>query len=137
MAKNGYNTNLAVEFYVLSVLHRLGADARLTLGNKKSVDIAVIKGAGNSVTIDVKGLAGSTSWPVDNIKRAKKGHFIVFVCFNGKIAEPLSIPEIWVVPSAEVRKYTYISPNRSRRVVQRCVLRSRAEKYKIWWSAIV
>ena len=24
MAKSGYNTNLAAEFYVLSVLHRLG-----------------------------------------------------------------------------------------------------------------
>jgi hypothetical protein len=34
-----YNTNLAAEFYVLSLLHRLGADAALTLGNKKAVDI--------------------------------------------------------------------------------------------------
>ena len=34
-----YNTNLASEFYVLSMLHRLGSDASLTLGNKKSVDI--------------------------------------------------------------------------------------------------
>jgi hypothetical protein len=44
--KSAYNTNLAAEFYVLSVLHRLGFDANLTLGNKKSVDIAVIRGAG-------------------------------------------------------------------------------------------
>ncbi len=45
--RNGYNTNLAAEFYVLSMLHRLGADANLTLGNKKSVDIAIVKDAGN------------------------------------------------------------------------------------------
>jgi hypothetical protein len=33
-----YNTNLAAEFYVLSILHRLGFDATMTLGNKKAVD---------------------------------------------------------------------------------------------------
>lgn len=49
-----YNTNLAAEFYVLSVLHRLGADANLTLGNKKSVDIAVVRDAGDALTVDVK-----------------------------------------------------------------------------------
>lgn len=134
--KSGYNTNLASEFYMLSMLHRLGADATLTLGNKKSVDIAVVRGAGNSVTIDVKGLAGNTSWPVDNIKKAKKGHFVVFVCFNGKIAEPLTIPEVWVVPSSQVEKYTYHSPNGKRQVVPRSTLRSKAAKYKNAWHLI-
>ncbi|MDH5821547.1 hypothetical protein QFW77_00870 [Luteimonas sp. RD2P54] len=57
---SGYNTNLAAEFYVLSTFYRLGTDANLTLGNKKSVDIVVIRGAGDSLTIDVKGLAGTT-----------------------------------------------------------------------------
>ena len=52
-----YNTNLAAEFYVLSMLHRLGFDASLTLGNKKAVDIVVVRDSGNVVTIDVKGLA--------------------------------------------------------------------------------
>ena len=53
-----YNTNLASEFYVLSVLHRLGAEANLTLGNKKAVDIVIVHAAGDAVTVDVKGLAG-------------------------------------------------------------------------------
>jgi hypothetical protein len=46
-----YNTNLAAEFHVLSALHRLGADANLTLGNKKSVDIVVVRGAGDTITL--------------------------------------------------------------------------------------
>ena len=33
MAQNGYNTNLAAEFHVLSTLHRMGMEAMLTLGN--------------------------------------------------------------------------------------------------------
>ena len=51
-----YNTNLASEFYVLSMLHRLGANAALTLGNKKAVDIIVANENGSTTTIDVKGL---------------------------------------------------------------------------------
>ncbi len=42
----GYNTDPATGCHVLSVLHRLGVDSMLILGNKKSVDIAVIEGAG-------------------------------------------------------------------------------------------
>ncbi|MCX7735386.1 MAG: hypothetical protein N2319_01620 [Candidatus Kapabacteria bacterium] len=55
MSEKGYNTNLAAEFYVLSILYRLGINAHLTLGNKKSVDIVVENDKG-LITIDVKGL---------------------------------------------------------------------------------
>lgn len=51
---SGYNTNLASEFHVLSVLHRLGADANLTLGNKKSVDIFLTRDTGECVMVEVK-----------------------------------------------------------------------------------
>ena len=43
---------MAAEFHVLSVLHRLGLTATLTLGNKKSVDIVVVRETGKAVTID-------------------------------------------------------------------------------------
>lgn len=57
MGEKGHNTNLAAEFYVLSILYRLGINAHLTLGNKKSVDIVVEK-EDKVITIDVKGLKG-------------------------------------------------------------------------------
>lgn len=137
MAKSGYNTNLAAEFYILSVLHRLGVDANLTLGNKKSVDIAAVRAAGDAVTIDVKGLAGTTSWPVDNLKAPKAGHFIVFVCFRGKIVDPTVVPDIWIIPSSKVGALTYHSPNGKRRVVQRSTLNAKAKQYKDAWSLLV
>ncbi len=43
MGEKSQNTNLASEYYVLSMLYRIGANAYLTLGNKKSVDIIVEK----------------------------------------------------------------------------------------------
>lgn len=67
MARDRYDTNLASEFYVLAALHRLGADASLSLGNKKCVDITVVHEAGDTSTIDVKGVAGKHDWPVGNI----------------------------------------------------------------------
>jgi hypothetical protein len=39
------------EFYEHSMLHRLGADAALTLGNKKAVDIIVANDDGTITTI--------------------------------------------------------------------------------------
>ena len=37
MSEEKYNTNLAAEFHVLSILHRLGASASLTLGTMTSL----------------------------------------------------------------------------------------------------
>jgi hypothetical protein len=89
-----YNTNLAAEYRVLSVLHRLGAEANLTLGNKKWVDVVVVRDAGGAPTVDVKGLAGTTSWPVDNVKMGRQNHFLVFVCFLGKIGDLTVVPSV-------------------------------------------
>ena len=131
-----YNTNLAAEFHVLSMLHRLGADASLTLGNKKAVDIAVVRGAGRSVTIDVKGVAGPHDWPADNINVPEHNrHFVVLVSFEGKIGSSEQIPSVWVIPAREllpfVRKY------RVRTVVSLAAIRSKGGKYRNGWKRII
>ena len=132
----GYNTNLAAEFYALSMLHRLGADANLTLGNKKSVDIAVIRGKGDSVTIDVKGLAGKTGWPIDNLGPGNAKHFIVFVCFQGKISDPQTAPQVWVIPSLKVASLAYQAPG-GRRLMRVSALREHGNEYKDAWHSVV
>jgi hypothetical protein len=132
-----YNTNLAAEFYVLSILHRLGADTTLTLGNKKSVYIAVVKSAGDTVTIAVKGLAERTSWSVDNIKTLKKSHFIVFIRFLGNISDPTLLPEIYVVPSNKLAPFVYHSPKGKRKVVGLHKMRREAKKYLNAWHLVL
>lgn len=128
---SGYNTNLAAEFYVLSVLHRLGVNANLTLGNKKSVDIAVIRDAGDALTIDVKGLAGKTCWPVDNF-RERKHHFLVLVCYLGKISDPSVLPEVYVVPSEAIPSLTYSAPG-GRKTVELSTMRKKGPNYRDAW----
>jgi hypothetical protein len=67
--------------------------------------------------VDVKGLAGKTSWPVDNLKAGKPNHFIVFVCFLDKIKDLTVVPEVYVVPSEKVADFTYTSPGEAKRKV--------------------
>ena len=63
-----YGTKLASEFYVLSVLHRIGAEPSLTLANKKAIDIYVPISPDEFITIDVKGVAGRYDWPAANVR---------------------------------------------------------------------
>jgi hypothetical protein len=135
MSDASYNTNLASEFFVLSTLHRLGLDAMLTLGNKKSVDIAVVRDEGDSVTVDVKGLAGKTGWPVDNVKQPKSKHFLVFVCYAGKIKAVNSSPEVWVVPSTKLAPLIYHAPG-GRKVVPRSNLLAHGTEFRESWHLI-
>ncbi|KAA9332670.1 hypothetical protein [Adhaeribacter soli] len=95
------DTNMASEFYVLSTLHRLGKNALLTLGNKKAVDI-LVEVEGRALTIDVKGIRDTTSFPIDNLDLELPNHFVVFVSFIGQIGNPLVLPEIHVVPTNEL-----------------------------------
>jgi hypothetical protein len=131
-----YNTNLASEFYVLSMLHRLGCDASLTLGNKKSVDIVVVRKAGDVITIDVKGLAGTTSWPVDNVKKKADDHFLAFVSFLGKIGDHSVSPEIYIVPSKRLARLVYHSPNGKRHVLQLSRMRKDGTEFRDAWHLL-
>jgi hypothetical protein len=131
-----YDTNLAAEFHVLSMLHRLGMSATLTLGNKKSVDIVVARDAGDTLTVDVKGLAGTTNWPVDNLREGRPGHFIAFVTFLGKIGDPSVMPEVYIVPSEEVSALVYRNPAGNRRVIQLGRVRKSWARFRDAWEML-
>jgi len=131
-----YNTNLAAEFYVLSMLHRLGADAALTLGNKKAVDIIVANESRTITTIDVKGLEGRYDWPADNIRLLQDSqHFYVLVSFEGKITDPLSPPSVWIIPANELAQF--IRKYKTRTVISRADVKAKGQKYLQTWSLII
>ena len=132
MASNA--TNLASEFYVISILHRIGVSAALTLGNKKSVDIIVAKGQGEAITIDVKGASGNTGFFVNNQMSGKNNHFVIFVSFHGKFSDVSLMPEVHVVPSCEIRGIAKSSPS-GKNVVHLTDLR-KLKKYKDAWHLI-
>lgn len=135
MAASGYNTNLAAEFFVLSCLHRLGLTANLTLGNKKGVDIVVVRPDNAVVLVEVKGLAGMTGWPLDNFKFDQKqaNKVVVLVGFRDKIADPAEMPEIYVIPADELKALTYFAPSGRCGIPVRRIQKS-GERYRNAWT---
>ena len=129
-----YNTNLAAEFYVLSTLYRLGIDAYLTLGNKKSVDIIVLNSQHEIITVDVKGLVDPYDWPANNITLEAKGHFYALVCYEGKMVDPLVSPSSWIVPALKINKFINTYGDRS--VVSRSLIRKNGGDFKENWEVL-
>ncbi len=127
-----YNTNLAAEFWALSALSRLGVEAHLTLGNKKSIDILILSNSQTTCTADVKGLAGSYDWPADNIKvRDNPNHFYIFLSFEGKILEPLVSPSVWIIPSNQIEPF--MKRFKTRIVVSCALLKRDGSQFKNAW----
>ncbi|MDR2070370.1 MAG: hypothetical protein LBP81_02995 [Treponema sp.] len=143
MGEKGNRTNLASEFYVLSVLHRLGVNALLTLGNKKAVDILVWKGD-RALTIDVKGIKGASGFPFNNGVTVNGGHYYVFVSFLGKMEDPSLVPEVYVVPSKDIEKKhgeleggTLVWKGGNRKVIPLGKLKKLANLYRDNWKVFL
>lgn len=98
---NPSRMELAAKFFVLSALHRIGAQATLATG-EHDVDIAVITADGRALTVDVKALTGSTRWRVEEIP-ARANHFLAFVCFVSELHNPQVSPEVYVGLSSSLR----------------------------------
>lgn len=99
--KSGYDTGTASEFLVLSNLYRMGVNAFISLGNKKSIDIIIKAKNGSSVSVDVKSVQGYSSIVVNNVKAAAN-HFIVVVVYKNKFDDPTVLPDFYIIPSQKV-----------------------------------
>lgn len=145
MKDKGYNTNLASEYYVLSMLYRIGANAFITIGNKKSVDIMVEKDD-KTLTIDVKGLRDTSCFPIDNWKNKKNNHYLVFVSYLKAIDNPEITPAVYIVPANELenkhpeldgKSVIYINPKGNRTVVEYNRLKKLGKKYQGRWDYFI
>ena len=94
---------LAAKFHVLSVLHRLGVEANLALGQPDNVDIAILGKPGLAITIDVKTVEGSREWLVEQFS-ARKHHYVVVVEFASQKESVVSQPRAYVVASEALQK---------------------------------
>jgi hypothetical protein len=99
--KSGYDTGAASEFLVLSCLFRLGVNAFISLGNKKSIDIIIKAKNGLSLSVDVKSVQAYSSIVVNNVKGAIN-HFIVVVIYKNKFKEPSILPDFYIIPSESI-----------------------------------
>lgn len=129
MRANSFNTGIASEYLILSKLYRLELEAYMSQGNKKSVDIRVIRDDGTSISIDVKSVRGYSSLVVNNVV-AEINHFVVFVIYNNKFENLNKEPDIYIVPSIELPKITETFGKEKR------VMKGSLELYKDKWNFI-
>jgi hypothetical protein len=128
MRANPFNTGIASEYLILSKLYRLELEAYISQGNKKSVDIRVIRN-GQPVSIDVKSVRGYSSLVVNNVV-PKDDHYIIFVVYNNKFDDLNYPPEIFIVPSIELPEITETYKKEKR------VMKGSLEKYYNKWHYI-
>jgi hypothetical protein len=96
------NTNLASEFYIASLLFRLGYSVTITLGHTKEIDLIVTNKNSKKISVDVKGLGGKTNWPIKP-KLISEDHFYVLVTYLNKFRNLEVVPEVYIIPSLQVR----------------------------------
>jgi hypothetical protein len=137
-ADTNFNTNLASEYLIMSLLSRAGKDAYLSLGNKKGVDIIVKTENGAICILEVKGTnKDSDPWPVSNsgVFPHSNDLFYALVCFNSKINEITEPAEFWVIPSMLIFNDGAFSTSKNNRTVY--LLKSKIrEKYKDYRNTI-
>ena len=124
-----FDTGVAAEYFVLSQIYRLGLEAYISQGNKKTIDIRVIQKNGNPISVDVKAVRGNSSLVVNNVK-TEEHHFIAFVIYNKKFEDVLTQPEVYIVPSLEV---PFITKHFKE---QRRVMKGSLKKYLNNWGAL-
>lgn len=127
---NSFNTGIASEYLILSLLFRRGVEAYISQGNKKSIDIRIIKSDGSSISVDVKSVRGYSSLVVNNVK-ASDNHFIVFVIYKNQFENLNALPDFYIVPSTDIEKITDTYGKEKR------VLTGNIKNYKDEWCQII
>lgn len=100
-ADTNYNTNLASEYLMMSLLCRAGKDAYLSLGNKKGVDIVVKTNRGAICIIEVKGVNKNNDWMIGNggVLPSLPNMFYALVGFEGNISDVIAPAKFYIIPS--------------------------------------
>ncbi len=107
-ADNNYNTNLASEYLVMSLLSRMGLDAYLSLGNKKGVDIVITTKKGAYAVLEVKGVNKNLDWLISNSGQftTAPNLFYALVGFDGKIEDINAAAKVYIIPSELLKEVT-------------------------------
>jgi hypothetical protein len=101
----GRHLELSARFHVLSILHRLGAEASLTNTYRENVDITVVQAPGRALTIEVKTIVGSSKWRVQPFS-SRKHHYVAFVVYARKaMNDPSATPDVLIFASGQLKAF--------------------------------
>lgn len=88
----------------MEILHRLGHQPALTLGNAKTIDILSKAPSGRVYEVSVKAILGGGKWGIGK-ENYKNSENLVFMLFLYKSFEDTStLPEVWIVPAVNANE---------------------------------
>jgi hypothetical protein len=132
--ETNYNTNLASEYFIMSILCRTAKDAYLSLGNKKGVDIIVKTKLGAMCIVEVKGVNKRNDWLISNSGKFETAPNLIYalVCYHGKIDDLNTVPDFWFVPSLKLSEKTEhkIASNGKTVYISNKYIRENYDEYK-------
>jgi len=113
--------SLAGEYYVASILSRLGYDIGITVGKAKVFDMVALGPSGKSINLQVKSMYGYYDWLVAHEFDASTNSVVALVRLEKDTIQKL---ELYFLPGAKANKlithkYPSHSPRISRADVQR------------------
>ena len=113
--------SLAGEYYVASILSRLGYDIGITVGRAKVFDMVALGPSGRSINLQVKSMYGYYDWLVAHEFDASTNSVLALVRLGKDATQK---PELYFLPGAKANKlithkYPSHSPRISRADVQR------------------
>ena len=127
--------NLASEYLVLSILHRLGADASLIHGNKDNQIIFVENEYGTYFTIIVNSVPGQIDWTLpENEYLDRDNQFYLLISYDRNPNNPILSPSIWVLPSNKI--HNFIEGERNNKIISREKIKSIGQTYFYAWHLI-
>jgi hypothetical protein len=114
-----YNTNLASEYLMMSLLCRAGKDAYLSLGNKKGVDIIVKTQNGAICIIEVKAVNKNNDWMIGNkgILPSLPNMFYALIGFEDKISDLIAPAKFYLIPSEKLNQSTEFKMSRNEKTI--------------------
>lgn len=134
IAKTNYNTNLASEYFAMSLMCRSGLDAYLSLGNKKGVDILINTNNNSICIVEVKGVNKRNDWIITNSGKLPIDNrlFYLLVCYHGRINDLMFQGDFWLIPSKIFENsYAYkIASNNKTVYINNKIIRENYDDYK-------
>jgi hypothetical protein len=101
MSEAGHATGMAGEFHAMEILHRLGHQPALTLGNAKTIDILSRAPSGKIYEISVKAIRGGGKWGIGKSKYTGSENLVFILFLYKNFSDITTMPDVWVVPAIE------------------------------------
>ena len=137
MSEKTEKVGMASEYFVMSILYRMGLKPLLTLANNKSVDILIKKGE-KYLTIDVKGSTGNNDPLINFDYLLVKNHYYIFLLYDKYFNESTTSPEAYIINSTKVQPFVKRNKNgKNIAVISRTILIEKAKKYKNNWKVFI